>query len=92
MAIAPKPKKQKTQTLETPKIKEGEIQSLIEKGGGIAQSEPKTQRKEITNISLRIPNDITERIAQVITKRPFKTPRHTWILEAILEKLEKEEN
>ena len=92
MAIAPKPKKQKQQTTETQKIQEGEIQSLIEKGGGVAQSEPKIQKKEITNISLRIPNDIAERIAQVIMKRPFKTPRHTWILEAILEKLESEES
>ena len=93
MAISPKPQRKKLKrSPETPDIQEKEIQSLIEKGGSVAKSDEKKSKKQVVPITLRIPNHIIERIAQVIASRPIRIPRHTWILEAILEKLEREEN
>lgn len=73
---------------------EAEVQALIEKGGSAASQEKKNnkkQQKDIVPISLRLPREFSERIETVLEKRALKIPRHTWLLEAIVEKLEREE-
>ncbi len=80
-----------------PKVKadksEAEVQALISKGGSPASSESKKKlgKKDIIPVTLRIPAELTRRIEMVLQKRAFKIPRHTWLLEAVIEKLEREE-
>ena len=64
---------------------QSEINAVISKGGSIAnQDKAKTEK-----ILIRIPNGLLDRVDTDLTTRPLKTPRNTWILEAILEKLER---
>ena len=86
MSISKKPKT-KAET------SEAEVQALISKGGSPASSSQsqKSSQKNIVPITLRLPAELTRRIEVVIQKRAFKIPRHTWLLEAVIEKLEREE-
>lgn len=79
MPIAKKP----TQDEES---SESEINAVISKGGSVARTK---QNAGSEKILLRIPNDLLNRVETALTTRPLKTPRNTWILEAILEKLER---
>lgn len=73
------------------KEKDAALLALIKKGGRSARlvEEDEEQIPE-KRISLRIPEDVAERIKQAARVRAVKTPSHTWIVEAILEKLKKE--
>lgn len=79
-----------------PKVSDRErdaaLLALIKKGGRSARPEEDLEEEKIPEkrISLRIPEDIAERVKQAAQARPVKTPSHTWIVEAILEKLKKE--
>ncbi|HWF04041.1 MAG TPA: hypothetical protein VHA06_10160 [Candidatus Angelobacter sp.] len=42
-------------------------------------------------VTVRVPEDILERIDARVKARRVRTPRHAWLLEAILDKLESEE-
>ena len=44
-----------------------------------------------TKVLLTIPTDSHTRIEIVLAERRVRIPRHTWLLEAIVEKLEREE-
>lgn len=82
MAISKKP-----QTTEKT-VKETDINALINKGGSTAETDSrKTGEKPIL---IRIPSDALEKIDEIVASRKIKTPRHTWLLEAIFEKLGKE--
>ncbi len=72
---------------------EAEVQALISKGGSPASSSQgkKLGKKDIVPVTLRLPAELTRRIEVVLQKRAFKIPRHTWLLEAVIEKLEREE-
>ena len=63
------------------------VDALIKRGGSpsAAAREGKT-----TPILLRLPPDLLERLEAALKNRPVKLPRHTWILEAIHEKLTRE--
>lgn len=63
---------------------ENQINAVISKGGSVA----KTKRAGNQKILIRIPDELLNRVDTNLTARPLKTPRNTWILEAILEKLE----
>lgn len=84
MSIAKKPKSKKSKS-------EAEVNALIEKGGSAAVSEKNKTKKDIIPVTLRLPSEFESRIEMVLQNRALKTPRHTWILEAIIEKLEREE-
>jgi len=43
-------------------------------------------------VLLTIPADSHSRIEAVLAERRVRIPRHTWLLEAIIEKLEREEH
>jgi hypothetical protein len=69
-----------------------DVDALIRKGGTVAGQEtkaPKEQDKP-SPVILRIPSELLERIEQARQKRPVRIPRHTWLLEAVVEKLERE--
>jgi uncharacterized membrane protein len=77
MPIAKKP-------IQDEETSESQINAVISKGGSIA----KQDKAENQKILIRIPNGLLDRVDTDLTTRPLKTPRNTWILEAILEKLE----
>ena len=73
------------------KEKDTALLALIKKGGRSARPELLEEEKiEEKRLSLRIPEDVAERVKQAAKARPIKTPCHSWIVEAILEKLKKE--
>lgn len=86
MSISKKPKASSDHS-------EAKVQALIQKGGSTPRDDnkDKKQSKEVVPISLRLPREFSERIEAVLDKRSLKIPRHTWLLEAVVEKLEREE-
>ena len=87
MAITRKPK---IDVSSTPQV---DVEALIMKGGSPtgASTEPPTKpASKATPVILRIPSDLLTRIEEVRGSRPVKIPRHTWLLEAVVEKLQKE--
>ncbi|MDQ3750716.1 MAG: hypothetical protein M3367_17125 [Acidobacteriota bacterium] len=82
MAISRKPKPSEKQA------KEQSINALINKGGSVAQSDGRQTGEK--PILIRIPAEALEKIDEIVSAKKIKTPRHTWLLEAVFEKLEKE--
>lgn len=78
MAITRKPKGK-------PPASEAQISALIEKGGRTARQETAARA-----VSLRIPGPLAERLDSTLQDKLIRMPRHTWILEAIVEKLDRE--
>jgi hypothetical protein len=85
MAISRKP----SRSAPTSTPDEQKIQELISRGGSepTTTSPPDSTAKTSTPILLRIPADIMEQLDATLKARPVRLPRHTWILEAIHEKL-----
>jgi hypothetical protein len=79
MPIAKKP-------IQDEETSESEINAVISKGGSVAKQSSAENQK----ILIRIPSDLLNRVDTDLSSRPLKTPRNTWILEAILEKLERQ--
>ena len=87
MAVTRKPKPQPQQAEE--KI---DVEALIMKGGSVAT--PKTTQPvgegKPSPVIVRIPSELLSKIEMSRANRTVKIPRHTWLLEAIVEKLERE--
>ncbi|MGI9318499.1 MAG: hypothetical protein ACR2QW_14305 [bacterium] len=83
MAVTRKPKAQKEKSVD--------VEALIQKGGSVAVKST-VNKSRITPVALRVPSDLIERLDRILLNKPVKVPRHTWILEAIVEKLEREPN
>ena len=79
MTIARKPKG-KAQASET------EIAALIDRGGTAARE---IATPENLAVALRIPGPLAERLTRALKDDMTRIPRHTWILQAIVEKLER---
>ena len=89
--IAKLPEKESMTVKVSDKEKDAALLALIKKGGRSARPDFSEEEKvSEKRISLRIPEDIVERIRQAAKARPIRMPRHSWIVEAILEKLDKE--
>jgi hypothetical protein len=84
MAISRKPKQSSNTT-----TKAVDVDALINKGGSVAGKNG-GQEKTAVPVILRMPEDILEKVDASVQARRIKTPRHTWLLEAVLEKLERE--
>lgn len=82
MAVTRKPaKKAEPQTVD--------VEALIRKGGSVAgEAEAKTNKAAA--VVLRIPAETMALVDQAVQARRIKTPRHTWLLEAVMEKLDRE--
>jgi hypothetical protein len=78
MAIARKPK--------TPAVVD--VDALIRKGGTVAGQAGEPIKP--SPVLVRIPAHMLEGIERARAVRAVRIPRHTWILEAIAEKLERE--
>lgn len=66
-----------------------DVDALISKGGSVAGKNV-GQEKDAVPVILRVPEDILRKVDASVQARRIKTPRHTWLLEAVLEKLERE--
>ena len=64
------------------------VEELISRGGspgGKAETNDAT-----TPVVLRIPTAMLSQIDALVKAQPIKTPRHRWMLEALLEKLSRQ--
>jgi hypothetical protein len=80
MAISKKPSSKGTAS-------EAQIQAIIEKGGSVADVQQDAGKK---NLQLRLEADLIGQIDSARKTKAVPPSRHTWILEAIFEKLQKE--
>ena len=69
---------------------EAQIATLIEKGGSTVRQKGMAPAAQNMPVSLRIPGALAERLDNALQDRLIRMPRHTWILEAIVEKLDRE--
>jgi len=83
MAISRKPKQSSSTA-----AKHVDAGALISKGGSVGGKNGGQERGTVPVI-LRVPEDILEKVDASVQARRIKTPRHTWLLEAVLEKLER---
>ena len=72
-----------------------DVDALILKGGSIADRTggnggTPPRGKDPTPVVLRIPASLLERIDGALETRSVKIPRHTWLLEALVEKLDRD--
>lgn len=81
MAISRKPK---------PHIAhDAHVAALISKGG--TPSSTGNSEESVSCVVLRLPTEMLQQIDACVKARPIRIPRHTWLLEAIHEKLSREE-
>jgi hypothetical protein len=73
----------------TPAANERAVEAFIGKGGGVMQGHIKAGKA--TRLQLRLPDDILRRIDAVRPKGITAPSRHDWFLDAMIEKLEREE-
>jgi hypothetical protein len=75
----------------TPSPSEAEIKALIHQGMSSPIDHPASpSEEEEQRVVLRLPRALLRRVDVAVKQRPLKTPRHRWLMEAILEKLERE--
>ena len=74
-----------------PKKKDVDVNTLINKGGSVAAKEPIHDVQALVRLQLRLSPDMLARVDGLIGKRLAKPSRHHWLLEAIEEKLKREE-
>ena len=66
-----------------------DVDDLIRRGGSAAEAREE-QGGEIVPVILRLPAAMLRSIDGAVKSRPVRIPRHTWLLEAIHEKLQRE--
>lgn len=68
-----------------------DVDALINKGGSVARAVagPAATGKPAP-VVLRLPPDVLTRIDRAVEARRVKVPRHTWLMEAVIEKLERD--
>ena len=69
---------------------EAQITALIDKGGSPAHEALAAAAVRSRSVLLRIPVPLAERLDGFLQGRLIRMPRQTWILEAIVEKLDRE--
>jgi hypothetical protein len=82
MAIRTKPQQQPANA------DERHINALIEKGGTVPADDSDTSKQML--VQLRLSRDLIQRIDRTRKKRTVPPSRHSWILEALLDKLKAE--
>jgi len=73
-------------------VPESAIEALIAKGGSVAAPEPPSAPPApgVKMVPVRIDTTLLTRIDRAVQAQPIKIPRNTWVLQAILEKLERD--
>jgi len=85
MAVARKPKAHEKAAAAV------DVDALIAKGGDVAGRSSTDTDAIIKTIPLRVSADLLARVNASVQAQPIKTPRNTWLLHAIMEKLERDE-
>jgi hypothetical protein len=91
MPISKKPTKQELRNQQD----EAAIQAVIHKGGSVASEAINTEQVTLKNLQLQLYIDQIEAIDQILRKkqgqsRRRRQSRHSWLVEAIEEKIERE--
>jgi hypothetical protein len=91
MPISKKPTKQELRNQQD----EAAIQAVIHKGGSVVSEAINTEQVTLKNLQLRLYIDQIEAIDQILRKkqgqsRRRRQSRHSWLVEAIEEKIERE--
>ncbi len=68
-----------------------DVDALIAKGGSVAHPETTSTDEGVGSFTLRVPKKLLRQIEDQRKSRPIRTDRQRWILEAIVEKLERNE-
>lgn len=76
MAISSKPKK----------VRNDVIEQIIDKGGSVPEKKIK-QKKNVISVRLNVPSNMLREIDSLLADSIIPKTRHSWILEAMLEKL-----
>jgi hypothetical protein len=74
-----------------PAADERAVQAFIEKGGTTTSETTSEPEETFKKLQLRLLPSLITRIDRVLKKRTVAPSRHDWFLEAILEKLERDE-
>jgi hypothetical protein len=75
-----------------------DVEALIGKGGTVptapaaktSGSPRASDDLETVAVILRLPKDVLADVDRAVKARRVRTPRHTWLLEAVLDKLDRE--
>jgi hypothetical protein len=67
-----------------------DVDELIGKGGSVPSERRAAPESETTTVPLRLPRALLARVDRAVAKQPIKVPRNTWLLHAIMEKLERD--
>src|SRR4051812_47731205 len=70
-----------------------DVDELISKGGSVpseVRSVPDSDNTDNTAVPLRLPRSLLTRVDRAVARQPIKVPRNTWILHALMEKLERD--
>lgn len=85
MMVARKPKPTET------KPSDVDVDALIARGGEVASEKAATASVTVKTVPLRVSEDLLAQIDASVKAQPIKTPRNTWLLHAIMEKLAREQ-
>ena len=89
MALRHKPQSAPSKS---PASSEYHIEALINRGGSVTPDHEERGRSRPQLVQLRLSRTLVQRIDKVRKHRLVVPSRHTWLLEALLEKLETEEH
>ena len=89
MALRRKPQSAPSKS---PASSEHHIEALINRGGSVTPDHEERERGRPQLVQLRLSRALVQRIDKVRKHRLVVPSRHTWLLEALLEKLETEEH
>ena len=89
MALRRKPQ---SESKKSPSTDERHIEALIDRGGSVAPDHEEGKGIRPQLVQLRLPRSLVQRIDKARKRRIVAPSRHTWLLEALLEKLETEEH
>ena len=91
MAVTRKPKDE--QAPEGPLQDDPGFQQYLRKGGSAAKGQQEASQEAApkdVRFTLHIPGALCQELDQLRHARPLKISRHQWVLEAILEKIQRE--
>jgi hypothetical protein len=71
-----------------------DVEALINKGGSAPPREIQPvdapSSGDTASIVLRLPTSLLRKVDAIIKARPVRIPRHTWLVEAVYEKIQRE--
>lgn len=77
-------------TVRRPPALDKKAEQFINQGGSTTAKADSRTKDEAT-VNVRLPVDVLARVDEAVGHRRARIPRHSWLLEAIYEKLDREE-